>query len=123
MKDTNVNRRDFLRLSGLTAMGVLATACGTASIPEATEGGTAPAAGAGAGAAPAPAAASGLREVSRDRTMVLMFGGNGTQYTDVGIANPYATGYTHQMGNNTMHEPLYYYSAFADEWIPWIATG
>jgi peptide/nickel transport system substrate-binding protein len=38
------------------------------------------------------------------------------------LGNAYATGATHQMGNNALLEPLYYYSAFADEWIPWLAT-
>ncbi len=118
MKELNVNRRDFLRLSGITAMGVLATACGTQPIPAATEAGTTPAAGAAA-----PAAASGLRDVARERTLIMTFGGDGTQFTDVGIANPYATGFSHQMGNNTLYEPLYYYSAFADEEIPWLATS
>jgi peptide/nickel transport system substrate-binding protein len=121
MKELNVNRRDFLRLSGITAMGVLATACGTQPIPGATEAGATPAAGA-TGAA-APAAASGLKDIARERTVIMTFGGDGTQFTDVGIANPYATGFSHQMGNNTLYEPLYYYSAFADEEIPWLATS
>jgi peptide/nickel transport system substrate-binding protein len=121
MKELNVNRRDFLRLTGLASVGVLASACGTAPIPEASQGATAEAGT--AAATPAAAAASGVREVARDRTMVLVFGGDGTQFTDVGIANPYATGFTHQMGNNLLWEPLYYYSAFADEYIPWLATS
>ncbi|MCC6455032.1 MAG: ABC transporter substrate-binding protein [Caldilineaceae bacterium] len=121
MKDLNVNRRDFLRLSGITSLGMLAAACGTQPIPEATQAGTT--AEAGTAAAPAAADVSGLANVPRDRTMILVFGGDGTQFTDVGIANPYATGFTHQIGNNTLWEPLYYYSAFADEFIPWLATA
>ena len=123
MKELNVNRRDFLRLTGIASMGVLAAACGTAPIPGATEAGTTAEAGAGAAPAAATADASGLAEVAREKTMVFMFGGNGTQFTDVGIANPYATGYTHQMLNNTVSEGLYYYSAFMDEYIPWMASG
>lgn len=115
MKDMNVNRRDFLRLSGLATAGVLATACG----------GPAPAAPAAPapGQAAAPAAASGLKSVPRERTLVLMFGGDGTQFTDVELGNPYATGATHQIGSAALWEPLFFYSAFADEEIPWLGTG
>jgi peptide/nickel transport system substrate-binding protein len=120
MKHLQVNRRDFLRLSGLASMGVLATACGqvpTAPAPPAADGvaTSAPAA--------APAEATGLREVPRERTFIGMFGGDGTQFVDVGLANLYATGATFQMGNNAIWEPLFYYSAFANEQIPWLATG
>ncbi len=55
--------------------------------------------------------------------MILIFGGDGTQFTDVGLGNPYATGASHQMGSAALWEPLYFYSAFADEQIPWLATG
>lgn len=117
MQDPRVNRRDFLRLSGLAAAGVLATACGTQPIPEATTDGATAAEGA------APAATASLRDVARERTLILVFGGDGTQFTDTGLGNPYATGATHQIGNAAMLEPLFYYSAFADEHIPWLATG
>ena len=52
-----------------------------------------------------------------------MFGGDGTQYVDVGLGNPYATGYSFQMGNAALLEPLYFYSAYSNEEIPWLATG
>ena len=55
--------------------------------------------------------------------MILMFGGDGTQFVDTGLGNPYATGATHQIGSAALWEPLYFYSAFADEQIPWLATG
>jgi len=122
MKELNVNRRDFLRLSGLATVGVLAAACGTAPIPEATQAGSTPAAGAAAEATIAPAAASGVAEVARNKSLIMVFGGDGTQFTDTGIASPYATNFSHQMGNNTIYEPLVYYSAFADEFTPWLAT-
>jgi len=120
MSVLKVNRRDFLRLSGIATVGVLAAACGTAAIPEATQGGAAPA-GSTPGATAQPAAA--VAEVPREKSLIMAFGGDGTQYTDVGLGNPYATGATHQMGGNTLVEPLYYYSAFADQEIPWTATG
>lgn len=121
MKELNVNRRDFLRLSGLAAAGVVATACGTAPIPEATQAEAG--AEAGAAATPAAAAGAGLPEVAREKTLIMVFGGNGAQYTDAGLGNPYATGASHQMGSAALWEPLYYYSAFADEHIPWLATS
>jgi len=120
--NNNVNRRDFLRLSGLATAGVLATACGQPAAPApAQEGGEQADAGAGE-AAPAPA--EGLAEVPRDRTMILSWAGTDGQFTDVGLANAYAVG--GQGGHRTIlggFEPLFYYSAFADEVIPWLATG
>lgn len=122
MKDLHVNRRDFLRLSGIATMGVIATACGGTTAPAApapAAGGDAPA----APAAPAPAAAEGLRTVARERTLIVMFGGANGQFLNVGIGNPYAPGFSghrHVIGGM---EPLFYYSAFADETTPWLATG
>ncbi len=123
MESSNVNksmnRRDFLRLSGLTTAGVIATACaGGQSTPAGTEGGAA-----APGGEAAVAVEGAVGELSRERTLVLMFGGSDGQFTDVGLGNPYATGATHQIGSAALWEPLYYYSAFDDEHIPWLATG
>jgi peptide/nickel transport system substrate-binding protein len=52
-----------------------------------------------------------------------MFGGAQSQFTEVGLGNPYATGATHQIGSAALWEPLYFYSAFADEHIPWLAES
>ena len=103
------NRRDFLRLSGIAGAGVVLVACGAAP------------GGAGEAAAPAAseAAASERRPrlllrlaplpiFPREKTLAVMFGGDGTQYTDVGLGNPYATGYSFQMGNAALSEPLYF---------------
>jgi peptide/nickel transport system substrate-binding protein len=124
MEFEKLNRRDFLRLSGLTAAGVLATACGT---PPAPGSDTAPAAGEAA-ATPAATAAAGdaavaVADVARERTLIIMMGGAQAQFTDVGLGNPYATGASHQFGSAALWEPLYYYSAFADEEIPWLAES
>jgi len=103
MKELKVNRRDFLRLSGIATVGVLAAACGTAPIPEASTGGSTPAAGAAAAATTAPAAAGKVAEVARNKSLIMIFGGDGTQFTDTGLGSPYTTGYTHQMGNSTIY--------------------
>lgn len=119
MKDNTLNRRDFLRLSGLATAGMLATACGSQAPVEGGE-----AAVSDDAATPAAAdSAGGLADVSRDKTLILMFGGDGSQFTDTGLGNPYAAGASHQMGSAALWEPLYFYSAFADEEIPWLATG
>ncbi len=113
------NRRDFLKLSGISAAGLVVAACGGAP----AAGPAAPAAEAGGeAAAAAPAAVEGLKEVPREKSFVAMFGGDGTQFTDVGLGNPYAAGYSHQMGGASMVEPLFYYAVFSDELIPWLAT-
>lgn len=129
MKDllaSEIKRRDFLRLSGLATAGVLASACG-ANVPEAPAAAptAAPAATSGAAAeAPAAAATTGLREVARDRTLIVMFGGSAGQFTDVGMGNPYLAGISTagwRLVFGAM-EPLFYYGAFTGEIIPWLAT-
>lgn len=119
MKENRVNRREFLRLTGVATAGVVIAACGGAPAP-APEGGAAPAAEATA----APAAESGaVADVPREKSLILMFGGDGTQFVDVELGNPYATGASHQMGSAALWEPLVFHSAFANENIPWLATG
>jgi peptide/nickel transport system substrate-binding protein len=116
------NRRDFLRLSGIATAGVLATACGGATAPAPAQEGAEDAA-AGTGDV-APAAAEGLADIPRDRTMIVAWAGTDGQFTDVGLANGYAVG--SKNGHRAVlgsFEPLFYYSAFADEVIPWLATG
>jgi hypothetical protein len=92
MELQNLNRRDFLRLSGLAAAGVMATACGTPPAPGAQQA-AGETAGAAAGAEAAPAA--GVADIPRERTLILMFGGDGTQLTDTEIGKPYDLGATH----------------------------
>jgi peptide/nickel transport system substrate-binding protein len=122
----NLNRRDFLRLSGIASAGVLAAACGAAapaSAPAAGGEAAAPAA-APAAAEQSSAAAAGLKDVPREKTLILMWAGTDGQYTDVGLANGYATG--SKNGHRAVvgsFEPLFYFSAFANEVIPWLATG
>jgi len=117
----NLNRRDFLRLSGIASAGVLAAACGAAA-PAAPSGGAAAPAAAPA-AVEAPAVAGALKDVVREKTLILMFGGQPGQFEDTGLGNPYATGATHQIGSAALWEPLFFYSAFGEGEIPWLATG
>lgn len=65
----------------------------------------------------------GLKDVPRERTLVYTFYGQLGTWTDYGIGNPYAVGFTHQNGDAVALEPLEYYSAFADEYLPWLASG
>ncbi|MCH7734481.1 MAG: ABC transporter substrate-binding protein [Chloroflexi bacterium] len=67
-----------------------------------------------------------VRDVPRDRTLRLIWGGSGGvgtagRYTDDSLWNPYNPGTSHQNGSQLFYEPLAYYSAFADEIIPWLA--
>lgn len=120
--NTNIDRRDFMRLTGLTTAGAFLAACGGGAAP-ATDGGTeAGDSSSATGGDTAPAPSGDLMDVAREKTLILMFGGDGTQFTDVGQGNPYAAGASHQMGSAALWEPLAFYSAFADEVIPWLAT-
>lgn len=113
-----VSRRDFLRLSGLTAAGVLASACATTPTDAPADGGAT-----ANDESTAPVVAE-LREVPRERTLIVMFGGSEGQATDVGIGNPYVAGMSTagwRLVFGAM-EPLFYYGAFTGEVIPWLAT-
>jgi len=71
------------------------------------------------------AAAAGVADVPRNRTMILMFAGTGAaegRWTDYELWNPYALGANMQNGGLLFYEPVYYYSAFADKWYPWLAS-
>lgn len=119
----DISRRDFLRLSGLASAGVMLAACGGDTGAGAPAAGDSGAAAPAAGDAAAPAVAEGLADVPRERTLILMFGGQPGQFEDTGLGNPYATGSTHQIGSAALWEPLYFYSAFGEGEIPWLATG
>jgi peptide/nickel transport system substrate-binding protein len=69
------------------------------------------------------ASAQDLREIPRNRTLILRWGGEGGRYVDVRLWNPYLPANSHQDGPGILHEPLAYYSAFADEWHPWLAES
>jgi peptide/nickel transport system substrate-binding protein len=71
-------------------------------------------------ATPAPISTGPLKDVARNRTLIL-----GWSITSpIGVTNPWAIpGYTHQEGNVFMWEPLMYYGIFSDQEIPWIAES
>ena len=72
----NLNRRDFLRLSGIASAGVLAAACGAAAPAAApSAGGEAAPVAAPVSAEQASAAAAGLKDVPREKTLILMWAG------------------------------------------------
>lgn len=115
-----VSRRDFLRLSGVTAAGVLVSACA----PTPTDAPAGESTTGGADAAAPQVATGELREVARERTLIVMEGGSDGQAVDVGIGNPYAGGMS-TAGWRLVYgamEPLFYYGAFTGEVIPWLAT-
>ena len=69
---------------------------------------------------PSPISAGPLKDVARNRTLVL--GWNIT--SPIGVTNPWAIpGYTHQEGNAFMWEPLFYFGIFSDKEIPWLAES
>ena len=139
-KAQELSRRDFLRLTGLAAAGTIIVSCGgpaaptaqgtTAPADAAAEGTTAPAGAAAEGTtAPADAAAEAPTptivvprgnptERPREESLVLMWGA-----TTIGIGNPYAVGFNHQHGNSALMEPLFFYSAFGEGEIPWLAES
>ena len=67
-----------------------------------------------------------LQHVPRERTLVTDCVDQGTcsgQFQDYDAFNPYLPGKVSRTGYNFLYEPLYFYNAYRDEIIPWIATG
>ena len=62
-------------------------------------------------------------DVSREETLILFHGGSEGRFIDHELWNPYAIGANHQQGPNLIFEPLAFFSAFADETIPWLAES
>ena len=130
LPEKKLNRRSFLRLGGLASMGLVVSACGQAAPAPApadsAASDTAPAAEATNTPVPEASAeeTSNVKDVPRDRTLILMFDGGQGQFSDVGLGNPYLAG-TSTAGWRLVFgamEPLFYYGAFTGEVIPWLAT-
>lgn len=62
-------------------------------------------------------------DVAREETLILFHGGSEGRFIDHELWNPYAIGANHQQGPNLIFEPLAFFSAFADETIPWLAES
>jgi peptide/nickel transport system substrate-binding protein len=115
-------------LTTIVALAALLAACsGAPATPPAaaptTDAATeAPAADAATAAPTEQAALSAgpLKEVPRNRTLIL-----GWSITSpIGVTNPWAVpGYTHQEGNVFLWEPLMYFGIFSDQEIPWLAES
>jgi peptide/nickel transport system substrate-binding protein len=70
---------------------------------------------------PVSASAARPRDVPRNRTLTLVWGGREGRWVDYELWNPYAIGANHQNGPGILYEPLAYYSAFADKEYLWLA--
>jgi peptide/nickel transport system substrate-binding protein len=62
-----------------------------------------------------------VADIPRERTLFLRWGGQEGRFVDHDLWNGYAIGANHQNGLGILYEPLAFYSAFADEMIPWLA--
>jgi len=118
-----ISRRDFLRLSTVAAAGALAAACAKTAEPTAAPKEaepTKPPAKAEPTATSAPAEAKWPRgDVPRNRTLIRMNGPS--EFTNVGIENGYATGFSHQQSHASQLEAMFYYAALADKTYPHLA--
>ncbi|MBA2521562.1 MAG: ABC transporter substrate-binding protein [Chloroflexia bacterium] len=72
---------------------------------------------------PVGAGAQEIPAVDRNRTLILRWGGREGRHIDAELWNGYALGANHQNGLLLLYEPLAFYSAFADEMIPWLAES
>jgi peptide/nickel transport system substrate-binding protein len=69
------------------------------------------------------AKAQDLKEVPRNRTLILRWGSPDGRYIDHELWSGYPVGANHQNGLGIFYEPLAYYSAFADKTYPWLAES
>lgn len=67
--------------------------------------------------------AQDVPEVDRNRTLILRWGGREGRHIDYELWSGYPVGANHQNGLGLLYEPLAFYSAFADETIPWLAES
>jgi peptide/nickel transport system substrate-binding protein len=130
MSRKTLNRRDFLRLSGLAAAGALITSCApkapeTAGQTEATlapviDQPAATAVPATATPLPLPEAAPGVPGVAREDTLIFAF-----SYGTPLDVNQNLGFMTSQQGNACVLEPLYFYNPHdgVNPLVPWIADG
>jgi peptide/nickel transport system substrate-binding protein len=63
------------------------------------------------------------RQIARNRTVIVAWGGREGSWVDWDLWNPYAIGSDHQNGLNLIYEPLAYYSAFGGKTYMWLAEG
>src|SRR5262249_30746084 len=71
----------------------------------------------------AQSAAAQPAQVPRNQQFIVMWAGMQGKYIDYELWNPYAPDANHQNGPGIFYEPLYFYSAFADKEIPWLAES
>ena len=71
-----------------------------------------------------PAVAQNTEKVAREDTLVIAGPSSGqTTFPSPEVGNPYLVGADIRTGIKAMYEPLFYYNAFEDKEIPWLATG
>src|SRR5262249_15534475 len=67
------------------------------------------------------AAAQQVKNIPRNRQLILRWGGVAGRHEDWDLWSGYPVGANHQNGLGILHEPLAFYSAFADKTYPWLA--
>ena len=68
--------------------------------------------------------AQDIQSVDRENTLVIAGPSSGqTTFPSPEVANPYLVGADIRTGIKAMFEPLFYYNAFEDKEVPWLATG
>ena len=70
------------------------------------------------------AEAQDAKEVAREDVLVIAGPSSGqTTFPSPAVANPYLVGADIRTGIKAMFEPMFYYNAFEDREIPWLAKG
>jgi len=124
--ETNMRRKLAFYSLGLLLAGVLgaAIACGGGDEPTAVPRATATTAAAPQPTATTPAVVrpGEVKDVPRDKTVKHIIGGREGKFVGHQIHNPYSTSAGETVARVLIREPLFYFSAFENKEIPWLAT-
>jgi peptide/nickel transport system substrate-binding protein len=118
------SRREFIRLSMLSAAGLALASCAPAAAPVAAPAAPAEAPQASTDAASTETEVTGdVKDVPRERTFIAVRGGQQGKFVEWDQWNPFVPVANHQFAVGLMYEPLAFYSAFADEEYMWLAES
>jgi peptide/nickel transport system substrate-binding protein len=107
---TAMNRRHFLRTAVLTGSAAMVAS----ALPNVAFASTRQV---------AAAQATGLNNVPRNQTLVIVRGGTQGKFIEDQLWNPFIATANHQFGSNLICEPLAFYSAFQDKMYMWLAES
>jgi peptide/nickel transport system substrate-binding protein len=118
-------KRWYFFASVLAVLALLISACGTPELPAPGAGDATQSEGGEQAAAPAGEQPSGLKDIPRNRTLIMagLGGEHPGAFTDVDVFNPFSLTISRSGYTQACTESLFYYNMIGDEFIPWMGEG